>query len=144
MFNVFNDIFDIISSIWNRIKTIWKFKFTIAGWRFYFEFIVFILLPYIFKRAIERSNLSLTLFRMGFFGAAHGWGGGGAFCPPLLKIRHTYSTVMKLGTVIPYLRKIQKMHKSRDTSLQFCWHQQFFNGSQQILLHQQIDLQIGF
>ena len=24
-------------------------------------------------------NLSLTLFRMGFFGAAHGWGGGGSF-----------------------------------------------------------------
>ena len=52
---------------------------------------------------------------MGFFGAAHGWGGGGFF----LKIRHTYPTMMKLGTDIPYLRKIQKMHKSRDTSLEF-------------------------
>ena len=24
----------------------------------------------------------LTLFRMGFFGAAHGWGGVGPFAPP--------------------------------------------------------------
>ena len=60
--------------------------------------------------------LSLTLFRMGFFGAAHGWGGG-AFWPSLPKIRHTYPTMMKLGTVIPYLRKIQKVYESRDTSL---------------------------
>ena len=72
-------------------------------------------------RATNKSILSssvnwLTLFRMGFFRAAHGWGA---------KIRHTYSTMMKLGTVIPYLRKIQKIYKSRDTSLEFCWHQYF-------------------
>ena len=41
----------------------------------------------------------LTLFRMGFFGAAHGWGGG-LFGPPLPKICHKYPTMMKLGTVI--------------------------------------------
>ena len=62
--------------------------------------------------------LTLTLFRMGFFGAAHGW--WGPFWPPHSKIRHTYPTMMKLGTVIPYLRKIQKMYKSRDTPLEFC------------------------
>ena len=56
----------------------------------------------------------LTLFRMGFFGAGHGWGG------TLPKICHTYPTMMKLGTVIPYLRKIKKIYKSRDTSLEFC------------------------
>ena len=38
---------------------------------------------------------------MGFFGAAQGRGG-------------------LFGTVIPYLRKIQKMYKSRDTLLGFC------------------------
>ena len=59
----------------------------------------------------------LTLFRMGFFGAAHGWGG---LFGPLPKICHTYPTIMKLGTVIPYLRKIQKMYKSGDTPLGFC------------------------
>ena len=42
---------------------------------------------------------TLTLFRMGFFGAAHGWWGG--FLAPLPKIRHTYSTIMKLDTIIP-------------------------------------------
>ena len=51
---------------------------------------------------------------MDFLGAAHGWGGGGG------GIRFTYPIIMKLGTVIPYLRKIQKMYKSRDTSLEFC------------------------
>ena len=51
---------------------------------------------------------------MGFFGAAHGCGGG------LPKIRHTYPTMMKLGTVITYQRKVQEMYKSRDTFLEFC------------------------
>ena len=51
-----------------------------------------------------------------------GGGGWGAFLPsPFFpKICHTYPTIMKLGTVIPYLRKIQKMYKSRDTFLEFC------------------------
>ena len=64
----------------------------------------------------------LTLFRMDFFGAAHGWGerGGGAKRPPFLKICHTYPTMMKLGTVTPYLKKIQKIYESRDTPLEFC------------------------
>ena len=47
----------------------------------------------------------LLLFRMGFFGApqkAH----------LLPKICHRYSTVMKLSTVICYLRKIQMIYKS--------------------------------
>ena len=42
--------------------------------------------------------------------------------------------------VIPYLRKIQKVYKSRDTSLEFCWHQHFFTRNQQILLHQEIHI----
>ena len=63
----------------------------------------------------------LTLFRMGFFGTAHGWGGGGGgLFRLLLKIRHTYPAMMKLGTVIPYLKKIQKIYKSRETSFKFC------------------------
>ena len=32
---------------------------------------------------------------------------------------------VKLCTVIPYLRKIRKLYKSRDTSLELCWHQHF-------------------
>ena len=38
----------------------------------------------------------------------------------LRKICHTNPTMMKLGTVTPYLGKFQKIHKSRDTTLVFC------------------------
>ena len=65
-----------------------------------------------------RLEMFLTLFRMGFFGAAHGWGGGKKI--PLPKICHTYPTAMKLDTVIPYPKKIQKIYESRDTLLEFC------------------------
>ena len=44
---------------------------------------------------------------MGFFGAAHGWGGR-AKRLSLPKICHTYPTVMKLGTVIPYPKRSKK------------------------------------
>ena len=69
----------------------------------------------------------LTLLTMGFLGAAHGWGGERS---PLPKICHTYPTMMKLGTVIPHPKKIQKTYESRDTPLDFCWHHHFFNGNQ--------------
>ena len=52
------------------------------------------------------SLLSLSLFRMGVFRAAHGW--RRAKKPPLPKICHTYPTMIKLDTVISYLKKIQK------------------------------------
>ena len=60
----------------------------------------------------------LTLFRMGLFGAAHGW--RGAKKPPLPTICRTYPTMIKLDRVIPYPKKIQKTYKSRDTPLEFC------------------------
>ena len=62
---------------------------------------------------------ALNLFRMDFFWAAHGPGGEGQK-GSLPKICHTYPTIMKLGTVIPYLKKIQKLYESRDTLLKFC------------------------
>ena len=46
------------------------------------------------------------------------WGGGGKK-GTLPKISQTYPTIMKLGTVIHYL-KIQKMYETNDTPLQFC------------------------
>ena len=55
---------------------------------------------------------------MGLFGAAHGWWGSKK--APLPKICHTYLTMMKLDTAIPYLKEIQKVYESRDTPLQFC------------------------
>ena len=74
------------------------------------------------RKSLERYkqykyNFPLILFRMGFFGAAHGWG---AKRPALYKICHTYPTMMKLGTVIPYPKKIQKIYESCDTPLEFC------------------------
>ena len=51
--------------------------------------------------------------------------------------------MMKLGTVIPYLKKTQK-YESCDTPLQLCWHQQFFIRNQQTLLYQKIQIQIPF
>ena len=48
----------------------------------------------------------LTLFKMGIFRDANGWGGQKG---PLLKICHTYPAMMKLGTVNAYLKKIQKI-----------------------------------
>ena len=46
--------------------------------------------------------------------------GGGCKKDPLPKICHTYAAMLKLGTVIPYLKKIQKLYESWDTSLDFC------------------------
>ena len=66
----------------------------------------------------------LTLLRMGLLEAAHGWGEPKK--PPLPKICHKYPTMMKLLTLIPYLKKMQKIKKSGDTLLQFCWHQHFW------------------
>ena len=54
---------------------------------------------------------------MGIFGAAHG---RGSKRPPLPKICHTYPTMMKFGTVIPYLKEIRKINESRDTHPDFC------------------------
>ena len=55
---------------------------------------------------------------MGFFGAAHGWEEGQKDSLP--KICHAFPTMMKLVTIIPYPKKIQKIYESRDTLLEFC------------------------
>ena len=39
---------------------------------------------------------------------------------PFPKFCHAYPTMMKVSTVIPYLKKIPKVSKSRGTSLEFC------------------------
>ena len=55
------------------------------------------------RYVIFTSNL-LARFWMGLFGATNG--GGGDQKGPLSKICHTYATTIKLGTVIPSLKKI--------------------------------------
>ena len=69
---------------------------------------------------------TLTLIRIGLFGAAHRWGSQKG---PPPKVCHTYPTMMKLGTAISCLKKIPKTYKSRDTHLEFWWHQHFFAGN---------------
>ena len=60
------------------------------------------------------------------------------------KICRTNVTIIKLGTAIPYLKKIQNIYKSCDTLFEFCWHQQFSMGNQPILLYQERQIQIAF
>ena len=79
----------------------------------------------------------LTLFRMYLFGVFHGWG---VKRPSLPKISHTYPTMTKFGRLIPYIKKIQTIYKSRNTPLGFCWHHHYFIGNQQIFLHQEIQI----
>ena len=48
-----------------------------------------------------------------------GWGWGGKKPPPPSLKSVTHPTVMKFDTVIPYLKKIQKIYVSCDTPLEF-------------------------
>ena len=61
-----------------------------------------------------------TPIQMGFSGVLMDGGNGGGQKASLPKICHTYPTMTKLGTVIPYLKKIRKIYESRDTPLEFC------------------------
>ena len=51
-----------------------------------------------------------------FSGPLTDMGGGGRQKAP--KICHIYPTMMKLGSVIPYLKNIQQLYESRDTPLE--------------------------
>ena len=54
-----------------------------------------------------------------FRGSLRVRGEGAAKRPPFHKICHTYPTMMKLGELIPYLKKIQKIYKLLDTPFEF-------------------------
>ena len=54
---------------------------------------------------------------MDLLGAFHGWGWGKK-APSLKSVKHP--TMIKLGTVIPHPKKIQKIYESRDIPLEFC------------------------
>ena len=64
----------------------------------------------------KNEAINLTLFRIGFFWDAHGWGGK----TPLSEICHTYPAMMKPGTVILYQKKIKKVYESHDLPFEFC------------------------
>ena len=64
------------------------------------------------------KNENLNPIQDGLFRGCSRMGGGKKI--PLPKICHTYPTAMKLDTVIPYPKKIQKIYESRDKPLEFC------------------------
>ena len=64
---------------------------------------------------ILKGLLVLNPFQDGPFWSCSRMGGGGGKKSPLLKICHIYPARMELGTLIAYLKKIQKLYESRDT-----------------------------
>ena len=52
--------------------------------------------------------------------------------------------MMIVVTVIPDLKEIKKMYELLDTPLDFCLHQRFFTGNQQILLYQDVQIKEAF
>ena len=71
-----------------------------------------------------------------------GEGGEGKKLPPRPKICDTYSTIMKLGTVIP--REDIWIYESRDTPLCFADISTYFTGNQQILQYKKYRYRLHF
>ena len=69
---------------------------------------------------VERFLRFFNPIQDGLFRGCSRMGGGAGKKSPLPKICRTYPTMMKLGTVIPYLKKLQKLYESHDTLLGFC------------------------
>ena len=77
---------------------------------------------------------------MGIFGATHVCGAGGGWKLPFPKICHTFPTMMKLGTVVPYLKKIQKNMNHVPHTLTSADISIFFTRNQHIFLYQEIQI----
>ena len=133
------------TSPWVGLWTwVWSSKHCDVGWNWFFQFNAQFL-SFAFSSDCSTTiflKIHESVFDCNFNPTQDGnfqvwsWmvvGGGGGF---LLKICHTYLTMMKLCAVITYLCKIQKLYKSGDTTLEFCWHQHFFTGNQQLFLYQ--------
>ena len=80
-----------------------------------FKINVLVSVTFIITRLTEIDIAPLPLFRMCIFEAAHGMRGGGRWAERSLlpTICYTYPTMVKLGTVIPYLKEIQKIYESQ-------------------------------
>ena len=90
-----------------------------------------------YLKSPDKHFFLLIIFRLGLSGVAHGLWCKNACLP---KICHTYPTMIKLSTVIPYLKKIQNIYKSRDTSIKFCGHQYFFTKSETLVISRNTDI----
>ena len=77
---------------------------------------------------LQKSKTKIQIFvlkllnpiQVGPFQGCSTMGGEEPKRPPPLKICHIHPTIMKLDTVIHFLKKIQKRYKSFDTPLTFC------------------------
>ena len=90
---------------------------------FWFLFTTELLSWYISKHNTTSSSLT-NIFFVSHIQDGSFWGCSriGVQKCHLHKNFHTYPKMMKLCTVIPYLTKIQNIHKSCDTPIKFCWH----------------------
>ena len=87
-------------------------------------------------------TVPLTLYGMGLFwgysrmkDGGEGEGGGGGETLPTLKSATYFPTMMTLGAVTIYLKKIKNIYKSQDIRLDFCKYQPFFIRNYQLLLY---------
>ena len=90
----------------------WKFKCS-------FKILLLIYLIHYFKWITYSYYIKIliqTIILLSFLGLLT----DGKQKDPHIKICHTYPAIMKFAVVIPYIKKIQKIYKIRDTLLAFC------------------------
>ena len=87
---------------------------------------------FVLQRFVLFEGNLFNPIQYGLFRAAHGWWGG-CFLTllPNDETWHSYTLPKK---------DPKNIYKSRDTSLEFYWDQNFFTRNQQILLHQEIQV----
>ena len=114
-----------------------KFKAFCENNSFFFE-----ISASLFWTSPSSKPYTLNLLRIGFFGAAHRWGCGRGqkdLHPPFIK-SVTDPTIMELGTVILYLKKIQKNINHATQPLSSVDISIFLSEIQQLLLYQEIQI----
>ena len=84
----------------------------------------------------------LTLFRMGLFGATQMVVEALVDVKILLlpQICHTYPTVMKMGTLISYLKRLSNICEYCDALLEFYLHEPFLTRIHRIFLYQEMQI----
>ena len=65
-------------------------------------------------------------------------GGGAKRLPSLKSVTHILQRWTWHSYTLP--KEDKKIYESRDTPLEFCWHQHFFIGNQQVFLYQKIQI----